>query len=211
MINQTYKSQVDLLILIIPYIAEEKIFALKGGTAQDEFKKFAEMQVASIADIFGGKICAALDRQHPRDLFDVKQLFEFGGITEEIKDGFIAALLSHNRPMHEILNPNFAEQKAVFSSQFQGMALKPFSYQDYENTRIQLVKTINSLLTENDKTLILSFKAGNPDWNLSNIMQLQNLPAIKWKLQNIQKLQSNDKKKHEIMLDNLRKLFKETI
>ena len=211
MINQTYKSQVDLLILIIPYIAEEKIFALKGGTAQDEFKKFAEMQVASIADIFGGKICAALDRQHLRDLFDVKQLFEFGGITEEIKDGFIAALLSHNRPMHEILNPNFGEQEIVFDSQFQGMALKPFSYQDYENTRIQLVKTINSLLTENDKKLLLSFKTGNPDWNLSNIMQLQNLPAIKWKLQNIQKLQSNDKKKHEIMLDNLRKLFKETI
>ena len=86
-----------------------------------EFGKFAAMQVVSDAEIFGGKICAALDRQHPRDLFDIQQLFDAGGIAEEIKDGFIAALLSHNRPIHEMLKPNFQDQREVFANQFQGM------------------------------------------------------------------------------------------
>ena len=163
------------------------------------------MQVVSDAEIFGGKICAALDRQHPRDLFDIHQLFDAGGITEEIKDGFIAALLSHNRPIHEMLKPNFQDQREVFTNQFQGMTLRPFTYVDYENARIRLVEEINGILTENDKNLLLSFKEGNPDWwSLSKTTRLQDLPAIKWKLQNIQKLRSQDSKKHEATLKNLR-------
>ncbi len=43
---------------------------------QQEFEKFASMQIISHTELFGGKICAALDRQHPRDLFDIKLLFE---------------------------------------------------------------------------------------------------------------------------------------
>ena len=172
--------------------------------ARKEFGKFAAMQVVSDAEIFGGKICAALDRQHPRDLFDIHQLFDAGGITEEIKDGFIAALLSHNRPMHELLKPNFQDQIEVFANQFQGMTLRPFTYADYENARIRLTKEVSAMLTENDKNLLLSFKAGHPDWSLSKTQRLQDLPAVKWKLQNILKLQSQDSKKHEAMLKNLR-------
>lgn len=40
--------------------------------AQEEFNAFAKIECLAIADIYGGKICAALDRQHPRDLFDVR-------------------------------------------------------------------------------------------------------------------------------------------
>jgi hypothetical protein len=36
-------------------------------------------------DLYGGKLCAALDRQHPRDLFDVGLLLRNEGITPAIR------------------------------------------------------------------------------------------------------------------------------
>lgn len=171
--------------------------------AQEAFKQFAEMRVVSDAELFGGKICAALDRQHPRDLFDIHQLFAGGGITEAIKDGFVAALLSHNRPVSEMLKPNFQNQKDSFSTQFEGMALQPFSYADFEGTREKLVVEINRLLSEGDRQLLLGFKEGEPDWGLSKIEALKDLPAVKWKLQNIRKLKKEQPGKHKEMVGAL--------
>lgn len=53
--------------------------------AQSTFEAFCVMPVISHGQLFGGKIVAALDRQHPRDLFDVKYLLEKEGFTDEIK------------------------------------------------------------------------------------------------------------------------------
>ncbi|MDC7230343.1 MAG: nucleotidyl transferase AbiEii/AbiGii toxin family protein [Sphaerochaetaceae bacterium] len=36
---------------------------------------FASLPVMSLPDLYGGKLCAGLDRQHPRDLFDIMVLF----------------------------------------------------------------------------------------------------------------------------------------
>lgn len=58
-------------------------------TVQNDFKKFAAISVVSHAELFGGKICAALDRQHPRDLFDVYHLLKNERFTYEIKLGLI--------------------------------------------------------------------------------------------------------------------------
>lgn len=174
-----------------------------SNTAQNEFNKFVEIQIVSNAELFGGKICAALDRQHPRDLFDIKQLFERDGITQDIKEGFLVCLLSSNRPIYEVLQPNFQDQTHVFDHQFKGMANLTFSYHDYEETRERLVKEIHSLLTDKDKQLLLSIKDGNPDWSLCDITKLQDLPAVKWKLKNIQKLKKHDPQRHGRLLDLL--------
>lgn len=50
-------------------------------TVENEFG-YAELQVASFPDLFAGKICAALDRQHPRDLFDIKLMLDNEGFTD---------------------------------------------------------------------------------------------------------------------------------
>lgn len=178
-----------------------------ANVVQKEFGKFAEIKVVSKGELFGGKICAALDRQHPRDLFDIHQLFQGEGLNEEIKQGFLAALLSHSHSMHELLNPIFKDQRQAFANQFQGMALKPFTYDDFENAREKLVKVIHSILTKDDKQLLLSFKAGTPDWSLSSIKQLQNLPAVKWKLANIIKLKKDKPHKHTDLLKKLHKVL----
>jgi len=37
MIADIYRSQVELLLRVLPYVAKEKVFALKGGTAINLF------------------------------------------------------------------------------------------------------------------------------------------------------------------------------
>lgn len=170
---------------------------------QEQFEAFAEITVVSKGELYGGKICAALDRQHPRDLFDVKHLLDDEGLTPDIKQGMIAGLLSHPRPISEVLFPTFKDQRAIFDAQFAGMAFDPFSYDDYEATRLRLNDAVQSALTANDKAFLLSFKAGKPDWSLIDIPDLSRLPAVQWKLANIGKLKSGNAAKHSAMLATL--------
>jgi len=171
---------------------------------QNEFGKFASINVVSHAELFGGKICAALDRQHPRDLFDVYHLLKNEGFTEEIRLGFLASLLSHNRPIHEMIRPHFLDQEEVFEKQFSGMIFSSFSYDDYESARKQLVHEINKHLTDEDKMFLLSFKKGKPEWNLFPIEALASMPAVKWKLMNIKKLSKDNPEKHAEQIDKLK-------
>ncbi len=77
---------------------------VRGVTpAVEEAFGFAEMPVVSFADLYAGKIVAALDRQHPRDLFDVRLPMANEGITDEIRAAFIVYLLRDHRPMAEVL------------------------------------------------------------------------------------------------------------
>ena len=168
------------------------------------FNSYIEARILSQADLYGSKICASLDRQHPRDLFDIFYLLKNEGITKPIKVGFISSLLSHNRPIHEILNPSLIDQKQTFINQFSGMALVSFSYQDFENTRRQLIEKLNRSFEDNDKNFLLSFKAGNPQWTLLPESKLKDLPAIKWKLKNLQKLIVSNPEKHKRQYESLK-------
>ncbi len=171
--------------------------------AQEEFGLFSANQVLSAAEIYGGKLCAALDRQHPRDLFDVAILFEQEGITSSIKCGFVVSLLSHNRPMHELLQPTITDNRTTFENQFAGMSLKAFNYDDYEMARKKLVKELHLKLTDRDRKFLVSFKEGNPDWTLFDWSGLETMPAIQWKLKNLTQLIRTNPRKHSDQLSAL--------
>ncbi|MEM7618832.1 MAG: nucleotidyl transferase AbiEii/AbiGii toxin family protein [Pseudomonadota bacterium] len=162
--------------------------------AQSEFEAFCAMPIVPTGQLYGGKICAALDRQHPRDLFDIKYPLENEGFSEEIKQGFLLCLLSSDRPLHEIINPNFQDQRLAMTNQFEGMSLEFFSYEDYENIREQLVKNIHMSLEEKDRVFLLSVKNLSPDWG---IYDFEKFPAVQWKLQNLEKLKTNNPDKHQ--------------
>lgn len=189
-------------------ITRGNVFPIKlmqvANSVQEDFDKFAAINVVSMAELYGGKICAAVDRQHPRDIFDVKLLLDNEGFTDEIWDGFKIGLISHYKPINELLSPLLKDQKLAFDNQFAGMSIVKFSYDDYEVTRKTLIKTINDRLTENDKKFLLSFEAGKPEWKLFPLPVLKRLPAIKWKLLNINKLSKENTKKHEHIIDNLK-------
>ena len=187
------------------YLIKPRVLTVTENV-QDTFEQFAEIMVISNGELFGGKICAALDRQHPRDLFDVHYLLKNEGITHEIKLGLIACVLSHNRPIHELLNPNFQDQRDAFERQFAGMTFENFTYLDYEKTREQLIANIRNTLDKNDIKFLLSFKKGEPEWELFELEKLKEMPAVKWKLKNIKKLMKINPRKHESLIQSLERV-----
>ena len=175
---------------------------------QERFKKFAAIQVVSDAELYGGKICAALDRQHPRDLFDVYLLFQESGYNEDIKNGFIQALVSHMRTMQEVLHPHLLDQRSAFERQFQGMTDTAFTYEDFEATRENLINIVNTSLSEKDRSFLLTFKRGDPDWDLFPVAGLKDMPAVQWKLMNIQNLKRSNPDKHTELIHKLESFLK---
>ncbi len=168
--------------------------------AQEMFDRSSVIQVVPVGQLYGGKLCAALDRQHPRDLFDVKLLMENEGFSEDVHRGFLLCLLCSDRPINEVLMPNFQDQRKAMENQFTGMSDLPFTYEDFECTREQLVRTVNQCLTDTDKKFLLSIKNCTPDWN---IYDFERFPAVQWKLQNLGKLKENNPDKHKEQFDTL--------
>lgn len=169
--------------------------------AQEEFDAFVNMKVLPHGQIFGSKICAALDRQHPRDLFDVSYLLNSEGITTEVKEGFLFYLLGHGRPIHEVLSPNWKDQQQAIETQFAGMSVDNYNYEDYRQTREALLNAIHKSLTADDKNFLLGFKNLEPDWT---IYDFQGFPSIEWKLENLKKLKTNNPEKHAKFFEALK-------
>ena len=165
--------------------------------AQKVFEVSVDMSTLSAPDLYGGKICAALDRQHPRDLFDIKLLLDHEGLTEGIRKAFVVYLIGHNRPMSELLDPRFSDMRHVFDNEFVGMMRIPCEYEDLVETRARLVKLIRSSLTGEEKEFIASIQEGNPHWDLLGLSDIGRLPAVRWKLLNVAKM-SSSKKKQEV-------------
>ena len=156
-------------------------------TVEQEFG-YARIAVSSFEDLYAGKICAALDRQHPRDLFDVKVLYEHEGLDKSLHEAFIIYLLCGNRPIAEILRPKFQDLGPVYERQFLGMSSTPVSLQELESVRERLVRDIHHLFSDKQKQFLMSFKKGEPDWGLLDRPTVEYLPAIRWKLQNIKNM-----------------------
>jgi len=150
---------------------------------------FADIQVLSLPDLYGGKICAALDRQHPRDLFDVKLLLENEGINRQIMSVFLVYLISHNRPIRELVSPKLKDLKDIYKTHFQGMSENPGSVEELEFARDCMIKTLHKEMTKVDKEFLISFKSGDPDWSLIDLDRIDRLPAVQWKLVNIRRMQ----------------------
>ncbi|MGE0674952.1 MAG: nucleotidyl transferase AbiEii/AbiGii toxin family protein [Methylibium sp.] len=152
---------------------------------------FAEMKVLSFADLYAGKIVAAFDRQHPRDLFDIRDLLANEGIDDRLRAAFIVYLLSHNRPMAEVLAVRPKEISAEFLAGFQGMTAAPVTVEELVAARTALADSIISNMPHEHRRFLVSFEAGAPDWTLLDLPKADRLPAVKWRQQNLAKLTRN--------------------
>jgi predicted nucleotidyltransferase component of viral defense system len=154
---------------------------------EDEYG-FASVSVVSLPDLYGGKLCAALDRQHPRDLFDVKLLLDQGGLDRSVFEGFLVYLLGHPRPMNEVINPRMKPLEAIYRKEFVGMAITDIPLPQLEEVQSRLLERLAQLFTDDDARFLLSFKQGEPDWSLFPVQGVDQLPAVMWKLANIRKM-----------------------
>jgi len=144
--------------------------------------------VLAADELYAGKLVAALDRQHPRDLFDVMQLLLGRGITSALMDCFLVYLVSSNRPIAELLDPNPLPLQPVFDQQFRGMTLREVSVEELNQARDRMIQAIGQQLTNDHKAFLLSFKSGDPQWDLLEHAIASDLPAVQWKLRNIRKM-----------------------
>ncbi len=166
----------------------------------------AEMQVLSFKELYGGKVCAALDRQHPRDLFDMAQFYKSHSL-DEIKEGFLVLALGHNRPLHELLGPMIQEQSEIFDQQFAGMSDVPFSYDEHLATLERLTADVKGLFDDGDKQRLLDFVSLSGEENAWGIPHFNELPAIRWKRRNLESLRKSNPKKFTAQREALERLF----
>jgi predicted nucleotidyltransferase component of viral defense system len=205
-ITEAYKDKSDALRLIVGrggvQIKIELSPVLRGTVfkpeimsvcdeVEDEFG-FTEISVVALPDLYAGKICAALDRQHPRDLFDVKELLENEGFTDDLRKALLVYIISHNRPIAELLRPKLKDIRSIYEGEFANMAEKDVPLEELEEVRERLIQLIHEGLTEQERKFLLSFKSREPDWALLGLEGVSDLPAIKWKQINLSKM-SEDK------------------
>jgi len=177
------------------------------ATVQNEFEMYAAIPTLSMEDLYGGKICAALDRQHPRDLFDVKLLLENEGLTGQIVTAFLGYLVGHSRPLYELLNPNQVDIEDIYKTEFEGMTNAPVPLNDLVEVQEKLPKLLLDRLTDKQKEFLLSFQQAEPKWELFSVGHLREMPGIQWKLINLKKM---DKQKHQEMGKKLEKVLLES-
>lgn len=304
MARQTYEAQVALLVRVLPHVAKEEIFALKGGTAINLFYRdlprlsvdvdltylpikeraeslveinetmdriaasieggingsraqrilgggggatrvlarlegaeikietspvtrgvvhdpeirsvseavadafgYAEMQIVSFEDLFGGKLHAAVDRQHPRDLYDVKLLYAHEGLTDDLFRTFLIYVACSSRPTHELLNPNHIDLNQPYVREFEGMTKSTVELDELLMTRSQLIADIQSRFDKSTKQFLLSLQDGTPDFSAIDRPQASELPAVRWKLLNLKRLIRDNPRKHAEQREELEKLL----
>jgi predicted nucleotidyltransferase component of viral defense system len=176
-------------------------------SARDTLQADLEVPVVSLEDLYGGKLVAAMDRQHPRDLFDVMQLFAHEGITAGIRRAFVVYLASHNRPVHEVLFPSLRDIRHEFMNNFSGMTAEPVEIDALLAAREQMVRELQQGLTADERRFLSSLVAAEPEWALLGVPHLEELPGLRWKLQNLEQLRKADARKFAEQKDALTRQF----
>ena len=165
---------------------------------------YTENRLLSFDDLYAGKMRAALDRQHPRDLFDIALLLDNEGIGPKLLRTFLAYLISHNRPMAELLAPTRRDIRGLYESEFEELTRTHVPLTTLTDARERLVASIHTTLTAEDREFLISVKSGQPDWSLIELPDIRNLPAVRWKLLNIRKMSD---RKREAALDRLKRVL----
>lgn len=152
----------------------------------DLFSVALELPVLAPAELYGSKLVAAMDRQHPRDLFDVLKMFESGGLSDTAVECFVTYLAGHNRPTHEVLFGNEKDIAHEYHQHFVGMTTEPVSFDVLLEARARLREELSRRLTSQHKQFLTGLARAQPDWTLLQCSYASELPALRWKLGNLQ-------------------------
>jgi hypothetical protein len=164
--------------------------------AIEEAFGFAEMPVLAFEDLYAGKLCAALDRQHPRDLYDVHLLYEHEGLTDALFRTFLVYAACSSRPLHELIAPNRIDIDRAFAQEFDGMTIEHVPLETLLGARERLIDDIGAHTAGAAAEFLMSVHDAEPDFELIGLPDAAELPAIRWKLLNLRKLMERNPQKH---------------
>jgi predicted nucleotidyltransferase component of viral defense system len=200
-----------LLKVEVNHVFRGAVFPLVIGTmsaqAQKRFSRALSVPMLDPDELYASKLVAAMDRQHPRDLFDVLLLLERGGITPRIRRAFTVYLAGHNRPIHELLSPNPKDIRTEFESDFVGMANREVSIEQLVEVRERIFQELPASLDESERSFLLSVNRREPDWEILGLPGIEKLPALRWKLLNLGKLAKSNPSKYTKILNDLEDKF----
>lgn len=175
--------------------------------ASDLFTVRFSVPTLAVPELYGSKLVAALDRQHPRDFFDVHGMFQTYGLRSDTVECFVVYLAGHNRPVHEVLFSRDLDMRPTFENEFFGMERVPVSLADLQVARRRMRRDLLAALTDAQKRFLLSLVAAEPDWELLTVPHVAELPAVQWKLQNLARLKRSNPAKFHAQTDELRRGF----
>ena len=165
------------------------------GIAQDLITTDLAVAVLATAELYGSKLVAAMDRQHPRDIFDVMCRLDHFGWQASFVDCFVAYLAGHSRPVHEVLLPKTKPLEPAFTNEFAGMTRDTVELNTLVQMQVRLLQELPQQSTPAHRDFLLSLVQGEPVWELMPMQRLRELPALKWKLMNLAKLKKNSAKR----------------
>ncbi len=147
---------------------------------------FAEVQVLEFADLYAGKLAAALSRQHPRDLFDVGLLLEDERADACLWRTFLVYLTCSPKPAWEMLAPREpADFGATFEAHFKGMTSEPIGVAALLESRERLLARVAHWLDGPSRAFLQSVEDEKPDFNLIGLAHAAELPGVRRKLHNL--------------------------
>ena len=120
---------------------------------------------------------------------------------------FVCYLAGHNRPVHEVLFSRDQDMSSAFENEFVGLTRNPITLAELKAVRRKLKIELPAVLTANQRTFLFGLLAGEPDWHLMNCPHLSQLPAIRWKLQNLARLKKSNPDKFAQQTRELRTKF----
>lgn len=164
-------------------------------------------QVLTFEDVYAGKLVAALDRQHPRDLFDVMTLLDAEGFSERLLDAFVVYLASHGRPIAEVLDPREKDLRRVYEREFAEMTAEAVTLAQLVEVRRRLMDELRRGLLQRQRSFLRSVKRIEPDWSLVPVPHVRELPGIQWKLRNLTKLRTEQPARYQQALVALEELL----
>ncbi|MBN9463819.1 MAG: nucleotidyl transferase AbiEii/AbiGii toxin family protein [Burkholderiales bacterium] len=183
--NDTSQVRIEVNVVFRGTVrpAERRSLSAK---ASDLFGVAFDVPILASDELYAGKLVAALDRQHPRDLFDVWQIYESGGITDGMIECFVIYLAGHNRPPHEVLFGNDKEIAGEYERAFVGLTEVACSLETLLDTRVRLRRELPRLLRPAHKQFLSGLIRARPDWSLVQCEHAAQLPALRWKLGNLE-------------------------
>jgi hypothetical protein len=176
-----------------------------ADTAREQFTTNLSLPLLADSELYGSKLVAALDRQHPRDFFDVHGLFQSTGLTPEIVECFVCYVSGHNRPIHEVLFSRDLDLRLAYESEFQGMTRNEVKLAELLSTRERLRAELSRMMTESQKLFLIGLATGEPDWELMECTHLKEMPAIQWKQENLIRLKKLNPAKFKFQSEELRR------
>jgi hypothetical protein len=177
--------------------------------ARDMFATDVEVPSLTPAELYGGKMVAALDRQHPRDFFDVREMFHRGYFGPTVVDCFVGYLAGQFKtPIHSVLFSEDRDISLLYKAEFNGITAEEVSLADLELARTTLRAELFNGLEDRHKEFLLGVARLEVDWDLMPFPHLCDMPAVRRRLENLENKRKRNPEKFRLEHSELAKRFR---